>query len=258
MEKAKLRLIGAGVALGLLAFMTAGAEKANRGAAPVTVALAAPTSPAAIPARSKVPAESPPRAVGLVRAPGDAAVLAGSLRGTDVDGTLQVLADGRFVANAEAVRLFDYLLSTEGEVPADAIRTRLADEAHRRLSPAEAARAIALFDRYVAYRRGGDVRTPKGTRGDYRGALEASHAARVAAFGEEDARRMFGQDEALARASIVEAEALTSDAGDDERARRVAAAEEGLPPEIRAMHERRAAEAAQVAALVAAANGANP
>ena len=254
MEKAKLRLMGAGAALGLLALVAARMEKASRDTAPAAVALAAPPSPAAIPAGLPVLQADPSRGTDRGVAAGDAGVFAGSLRGTDVDGTLQVDAVGRFVANAEAVRLFDYFLSTEGEVPPEAIRARLSEEARRRLSATEAARAIDLFDRYVAYRRDGEGTTPKGTRGDYRGALAAAHTARVAAFGEEDAQRMFGQDEALARASIVEAEALTSDAGADESARLVAAVEEGLPPEIRAMHERRAAEAAKVAALVAAAN----
>ena len=250
MEKAKVRLMGAGAAFGLLALVGARVERTNREAPPIAAAqVAAPMLPSTLAAR----VESAPRAVAARHEEaGDAGVAVGSLRGTDVDGTLQVDADGRFVANAEAVRLFDYFLSTEGEAPAEVIRERVADEAHRQLPATEAARAMALFDRYVAYRHDGDGHGGTATRGDFRGALAAAHTARVTAFGEDDAQRMFGRDEALARASIAESEALTSDAGDDDRARLVAQAEQGLPPEIRAMHERRAAEAAKVAALVAA------
>lgn len=249
MEKAKVRLMGAGAAFGLLALVGARVERANREAGLVIEAQA--TAPA-LPSTLAAQVETAPRvAAGRRDEAGDAGVAVGSLRGTDVDGTLQVDADGRFIANAEAVRLFDYFLSTEGEAPSEVIRERVSNEAHRQLPATEATRAMDLFDRYVAYRHNGDGQGTA-TRGDFRGALAAAHAARVEAFGEDDAQRMFGQNEALARASIAESEALTSDAGDDDRARLVAKAEQGLPPEIRAMHERRAAEAAKVAALVAA------
>jgi lipase chaperone LimK len=174
-----------------------------------------------------------------------------SLRGTEVDGALERDAAGRFVANAAAVRLFDYFLSAEGEASLEAIRAKVAAAADAQLPPREAARALALYDRYAEYRHDRAAWQVGATRGDFRGALAAARAARIAAFGETDATRMFGDDEASARAAIDGAEATTSTAGDGERARLAALAESELPPEVRAMHARRAEEAAQIAALVA-------
>jgi lipase chaperone LimK len=175
-----------------------------------------------------------------------------SLRGTSLDGAFDVDSAGRFVPTASVVRLFDYLLSAEGEAPFEAIRARVEAEARRALPEAEAARATALFDRYVAYRRLVGEKSTGLSPGDLRGALASAHAARVETFGAEDTARMFGDQEAVAQATITESQAMLSDAGIAERDEQVAAAENALPPAIRAMHEQRAARAARVAAIVAA------
>jgi lipase chaperone LimK len=169
-----------------------------------------------------------------------------SLRGTEVDGDLETNAAGRFVPTAAAVRLFEYFLSAEGEAPSSTLRARVAAEAARRLYAPEAARAVALFDRFVASREAAGLRHGGETR-DPATALAATHAARVAAFGEEDAAAMFGAEEAAAAAAI--AEAAPPGAGSPSEAR--AAAEAKLPAAIQELHARRAARAAAVAALVA-------
>jgi lipase chaperone LimK len=121
-----------------------------------------------------------------------------SLAGTRVDGDFSVDEAGRFVADRGALRLFEYFLSAEGEEPADRIRTRVAGEASQRLPADEAARALALFDRYLLYRAALADSLAGVARGDLRGALATVHELRVDRFGPDEAERLFGADERLA------------------------------------------------------------
>jgi lipase chaperone LimK len=220
---------------------------------PVPVAAPRAAAPPTNPSPDAVDPE--PNAVALPAvASGESVRQSRSLRGTEVDGALESDAAGHFVPSAAAVRLFDYFLSAQGEVSLEAIRGGVAVEATKQLSPPEGERALNLFDRYVQYRRDGSAGGAGATRGDLRGALAATRAARVAAFGETDAERMFGEEEAIARATVAEAEARTS-ASEENRANLVAAAESELPPAVRAMHARRAETVARIAALVAASAG---
>ena len=77
------------------------------------------------------------------------------------------------------------------------------------------------------------------------------HRARQEAFGEEDARRMFGEAETIATVAMNEADIAASDLPDSERARQMTEQEESLPPWLRAIHARRARDAETIAALVA-------
>jgi lipase chaperone LimK len=76
-----------------------------------------------------------------------------SLMGTEIDGTLRVDSAGQLVADRNAQWLFDYFLTAEGELRDEQIRAEVVAEAHARLEPAAAGRAVELFDAYVAYRR---------------------------------------------------------------------------------------------------------
>jgi lipase chaperone LimK len=121
-----------------------------------------------------------------------------SLLGTVADGDLSVDDEGRFVADARALRLFDYFLSAEGEEPAARIRERVAEAAQQRLPAEEAVRALALFDRYLLYRVALADSLTHVARGDLRGALATVHELRIDRFGPDDAARLFGADERLA------------------------------------------------------------
>ena len=124
-----------------------------------------------------------------------------SLRGTRTDGGLLVDADGRFVPTLEARRLFDYFLTTEGELEPGALRTRIVREIERRL-PSDAARdATALLDRYLAYREAVRQRAAASPQDgdDLEGRLAMLGALRRELLGETVATTFFGEEEADAR-----------------------------------------------------------
>jgi hypothetical protein len=124
-------------------------------------------------------------------------------------------------------------------------------EAGRSLPPSEVDRALALFDRYVSYRQLAADRLSELAPGKPRDALAAMHRARVDAFGDEDARRMFGDAETIAAVTMREAELEATDLPAGERSRAMAEEEERLPPWLRAIHARRAEDASELAAILA-------
>ncbi len=75
-----------------------------------------------------------------------------SLAGTDTDGALTVDDRGHFVADDDAMRLFDYFLTAEGEIDDGAIRALVDDAIAQRLSGDAAAEAMDAFARYYEYR----------------------------------------------------------------------------------------------------------
>jgi lipase chaperone LimK len=204
-------------------------------------------------------AESPPLDLGAqTAAPGVSAALpmaeapapvsATSLVGANVDGAFEVDASGHFVPTASAVRLFDFFLSAEGEIPARDLRQSVQREAERTLSPAEVDRAMALFERYVDYRPRAAAGLAGVATGNLRSALATVHRVREESFGAQDTQRMFGEAETIALVTMNEAEIEASDLPAEERARRIAAQEENLPPWLRAIHARRSRDAEEIAA----------
>jgi lipase chaperone LimK len=79
-----------------------------------------------------------------------------SLEGTEVDGAFAVGADGRLVLDAPARRALDYFLVASGEEPDETLRARVAAAA--RDQGVDPALALALYDRYAAYRADGAAR----------------------------------------------------------------------------------------------------
>jgi hypothetical protein len=148
-------------------------------------------APRPSPARAPTPIASPPAPSSLPPLP----PLPRSLAGTEVDGALELDGSGHFIADRAALRLFDYFLAAEGEEPIAELRARVAREAVVRLPPSEVDAALALFDRYVEYRRAVPGSLSGVARGDLRGALAAVHELRVARFGADDAERLFAHDE---------------------------------------------------------------
>jgi lipase chaperone LimK len=163
-----------------------------------------------------------------------------SLRGTRVDGGLLIDPDGRFVPTLDARRLFDYFLSASGELPPDALRARIVREIERRLAPEPAREAVALLDRYLAYRdrvRGLATAATQDVA-DLESRLATLEALRREMLGPVAADAFFAEDEAQARRVL----AIRRIAADptltaEERARRVeelyAAIEAELPPDVR-------------------------
>jgi len=104
---------------------------------------------AGAPARSSIDPRAPvaPRRA-RVRPPS----LPRSLEETEVDGAFPLDGDGHLRATAALRRRFDYFLTAEGEESLAVIRSRIVALAADELAPAEADAALALFDRYCAYR----------------------------------------------------------------------------------------------------------
>jgi lipase chaperone LimK len=164
-----------------------------------------------------------------------------SLAGTRPDGSLEVDPQGHFRPSARTRELFDYFLSAQGEEPPETIRARIVAAIDRRLPAAAAADAVALLDRYLAYRerareRAGDGldTAPPEVR------LEAIARLRREVLGAADAEALFGDEEARDRVALARRRALADPTlAPDERARRLAEADAALPESMR-----RAAEAA--------------
>ena len=154
-----------------------------------------------------------------------------SLRGTRIDGGLAVGADGHFVPGPEARRLFDYFLTASGEEPPDRTRARIVAEIARRLPEPAASEAVALLNRYLDYRtRASSLETG----GDLTEDVESLARLRAEVLGPANSRALFGDDQAVA-AHAAEAARIAADGSlsPDERARRIAALDAGLPAAAR-------------------------
>ena len=156
----------------------------------------APEMAKAAGARRAAPAT--PRATAAPATP--AADRPSSLAGTEIDGAFTLGDDGRFVADRQALRLFDYFLSTTGEREEDAIADDVRRVARARLSPDDADRAMALWTRYLRYREALRAAMMSGevAPGDARAALALVRRVQIDSFGPADAERLFGHDDALA------------------------------------------------------------
>lgn len=150
---------------------------------------AVPTAAAAPPERTGAAAAALPalNASGE-RAHAAARVGRSSLRGSEVDGELQLDANGRLRMDAATVRFFEYHLALLGELSLGDIRTLLAEHAGQRLGAASVAQVMAAFERYLGLRQA-LAGLPPGASLDE--ALQARRALEQQWFG-EDAEAMFG------------------------------------------------------------------
>ncbi len=164
------------------------------------------------------------------------APLPGSLRGSDVDGALEVGPDGHFRPTRAALVFFDYFLAAGGEESEAALRARIEAEIARRLPPAAAAEARAFLERYLGYREAArELAESDPGPVDLERRLQRLRELRRAWFGPELADTLFGQEEdvaevALERRRVEEDPSLSP----DERARQLEALEAKLPESERA------------------------
>ena len=79
--------------------------------------------------------------------------LPSSVRGTDVDGVLEVDARGNLVITAHIRHMFDYFLSMIGEEPAATSRQRIRDYLTQQLSQPALDQALGLLDNYLDYQQ---------------------------------------------------------------------------------------------------------
>lgn len=181
-----------------------------------------------------VPIASAPRVDGpAVGAVGPA--LPASLRGTEPDGALPFDANGELVVTRDVLDFFEYYLSATGEEPLAAIRARIVAEIEARLPPTAQAAALDLLERTLAYREAVRALHAEGLAGvDLERRLQRIREVRRAFFSAPEREAFFAAEET--RWSIdLESRRVALDPRLDaaERASRLAALEERLPPQQR-------------------------
>ena len=141
-----------------------------------------------------------------------------SLRGTDTDGRLSLDRDGRFVLDADAVRLFDYFLTTEGEIDDAARRALVAREAQKTGYSAES--VMAWYDAYCEYRLRFDAAIAKaGPAAELDDVLARVREARDETVG---AHPLFAEDDALVEQAIAMKRAMAEQGPEAARMMQVA------------------------------------
>ena len=172
------------------------------------------------------------------------AALPASLEGTEADGAVTADAAGHLIVDIELRRLFDHFLAATGEEPLATIRARIVAALRARLPATAAAEAIAILDRYLAYRDAARALVPPA---DPAAGLDQVHDLRAQMFTPAVIRAFFADEEAaisaaLARSAVLQDGALSA----AERDRRLAEIEARMPTAVR---DARAAALAPLEAL---------
>ena len=155
-----------------------------------------------------------------------------SLEGSEPDGAIAADAAGHLIVDIELRRLFDYFLAATGEEPVATIRDRIIATLRQRLPELAASEAIAILDRYLAYREAVRQSTPAR---DPAAELDRLHDLRQQMFSPDVAKAFFADEEAAIYAAFARRDALLDPAlSPAERDRRIADLDARLPPAVRA------------------------
>jgi lipase chaperone LimK len=162
-----------------------------------------------------------------------------SLRGTQVDGGFHLRADGHLLPHPDTLRLFDYLLSLEGELSDEAIADLLADAIDSRLEPPADADAHALLADYMRYREAGHALGEQVDEAEpLRARAERIRDLRREVFGDEAAELLFGAQERADDLAFARRDVLTDpDLTPAERAEALDQIDQAAPPAERAARQ---------------------
>lgn len=162
-----------------------------------------------------------------------------SLAGTEPDGALVVDSEGRFRPTADAIDLFDYFLSAQGEESDARLRERIVLEIRARLAGPAAADAEALLEIYLMYRERAAELVSSRLRGEgLERRLQLIRELRREIFGSEVAAALFGEQETQWFEDLERQRILADDRLDpDERARRLAALDADRSPVLQATRD---------------------
>ncbi len=212
-----------------------------------------PPGTQADPAATRAPTGSPQGAAAAPSPPGDpiTALLADtSLRGTQVDGGFHLRADGHLLPHPDTLRLFDYLLSLEGELSDEAIADLLADAIDSRLDPPADADAHALLADYMRYREAGHTLGEQVDDAEsLRERAERIRGLRREVFGDATAELLFGAQERADDLAFARRDALTDpDLTPAERTAELDRIDRAAPPEERAARQAASAPLDAIAA----------
>ncbi len=231
MQHRRRRLIAALIAL---AFLVGAGIWFNPPDPAATDRLAAPAPIAVVPTHSQDPQPAPPALappdVSAIPRDAELDLLArwqrSSLRGTEVDGGIQLDAAGRLLLDLDLRRLFDHFLSLSGEFSDSEIRRLLGLHVEASHGSTVASAALEAFDRYLGLR---NALAALPADAELAQRLAALQRLRREWFGDA-ADAMFGDDEAHT-AYTLERLALLRDAELDEATRqeRLAALEATRP-----------------------------
>jgi lipase chaperone LimK len=220
-------IIGAGIVLGvvgLLIWRSASAPTnqlapdvaSRRASGDVAAAVHVPAPPAAPSAMSGDVA--PPPAVPA------------SLEGTDPDGAIEADATGHLVITIELRRLFDHFLAASGEEPVATMRARIITVLRARLPEVAATEAIAILDRYLAYR---DAARRLAPTSDLVAGLDQVHDLRARMFPPAVAKAFFADEEAATYAALARRDVLADTTlSAAERDRRLAENDARTPADV--------------------------
>jgi lipase chaperone LimK len=180
---------------------------------------------------ARAPATAPAAAAATAPAAAAPGPLPASLEGTEADGAVTADAAGHLVIDRELRRLFDHFLAATGEEPPATIRARIVAALAARLPAPAVAEAVAILDRYLAYRDAARRLTPPA---DPRAGLDQVHDLRLRMFSPEVVVAFFADEEAATYAALDRRDALTDPAlSAAERERRLAEIDARLPAAAR-------------------------
>jgi len=169
--------------------------------------------------------------------------LPASLRGSEIDGSLEVDADGDFHPTPEVRRLFDYFFSAAGEEPDEVIRGRILLHLYENLPPRAAGQAAQLLDDFMALREAArELASAESVPRDLERRWQWIRELRREYLGAENAEALYGEEEYVIMLDMQRREVLLDETLDEqERAERLEAIEVRLPDRVR--QARRAASA---------------
>ncbi|SDS51264.1 Lipase chaperone LimK [Halopseudomonas sabulinigri] len=108
-------------------------------------------APALTSSKHQAPATALPPPTALTATHTATPPLPSSLRGTEVDGRLQVDADGNLLINDQLRHLFDYYLSANGEETPAQAQQRIRQQLNQQLDEPARAQALTIFEHYLGY-----------------------------------------------------------------------------------------------------------
>ncbi|MGE4070224.1 MAG: lipase secretion chaperone [Lysobacterales bacterium] len=155
--------------------------------------------------------------------PGPSAIEPPSLMDTDIDGAVELDANGQLIPSLSLRRLFDQVLSSVGELSIAQIRQLLANRLDHLTTPEGKRQALAAFERYLRYLQSVDAAASRLNELPFRERLAALSELRRQHLGSDMAEAFFADEEAYQRYTLD---------------RRDLAEQTGLTPEERAARAR--------------------
>lgn len=132
-------------------------------------------------------------------------------RDTVVDGDVSLDAEGHFLPNQNALRLFDYFFIESGRLPDAEIEQQIRDWLASRLEQPALAEAEAFLDQYLQLRLLAEQAYNEGAMpGDPMARLQLIRQLQQQAFGPELAEQLYGEEYRRQHARVLRMQALAA------------------------------------------------